>query len=93
MPRDERGYWRPDKDFEPNPVFSWPPRPLAVAQWLKEYMWPYNVLFMTVAVLTWAYLTPEQSRMTEFRADWILEIYARNQVMMIFWASVLHVSM
>ena len=36
MPRDERGYWKPDKEIgAPNPVFSWPPRPRAVAKWVK----------------------------------------------------------
>ena len=33
MPRDERGYWKPDKDFGvPNPVFTWPPNPRADCQ-------------------------------------------------------------
>ena len=55
MPRDERGYWRPDKDIGlPNPWFSWPPKPRAALLWLKEYLWPYNILFMIVAVVTWA---------------------------------------
>ena len=93
MPRDERGYWRPDEDIVPNPWFAWPPKPRAAALWLKEYLWPYNILFMVVAVVTWAYLTPEMLRMTEFRAGWMLEIFLRNQIMLIAFASVLHVSM
>ena len=94
MPRDERGYWRPDGDIgAPNPWLSFPPKPRAMAIWLKEYLWPWNILFMTVAVVTWLYLTPEASRMTEFRAGWMLEIFLRNQIMLIVYASVLHVSM
>ena len=94
MPRDERGYWRPEGDVgAPNPWFSWPPKPRAAALWLKEYLWPYNLLFMIVATVTWLYLTPETSRMSEFRAGWILEIFLRNQIMLIAYASVLHVSM
>ena len=94
MPRDERGYWRPEGEIGvPNPVFSWPPRPVEVARWVKNYLLPFNIPFMIVAMLTWTYLTPETSRMTEFRAGWILEIFARNQLMLIAWASVLHVSM
>ena len=30
--------------------------------------------------------------MTEFRAGWILEIFLRNQIMLIIYASVLHMS-
>ena len=67
MPRDERGYWRPDKDIGlPNPVFSWPPKPVEVAKWLKNYIWPFNLFYFFVVMATWLYLTPELSRMTEF---------------------------
>lgn len=93
MPRDERGYWRPDGVGMPNPWLVWPPKPRAAALWLKEYLWPYNLLFMAVSVLTWLYLTPETARMSELRFDWILEIFLRNQIMLIVFASVLHVSM
>ncbi len=48
---------------------------------------------MIVAVVTWLYLTPEMSRMAEFRAGWILEIFLRNQLMLIAFTSALHVSM
>ena len=90
MPRDERGFWRPDKEIGvPNPVFSWPPKPYEVAIWLKEYLWPLTLIYMVVALLTWRYLTPEMSRMTEFRAGWILEIFVRNQLMLISLATVL----
>ena len=47
MPRDERGYWKPDKDFSlPNPVFTFPPNPKAIAKWLKGYLFPVNFLLM-----------------------------------------------
>ena len=94
MPRDERGYWRPGPDVgAPNPVFVWPPKPAAVAQWLKDYIWPWNVLFVLVTFATWAYLTPEMSRMTELRAGWMLEIFLRNQLMLIALATALHFRM
>ena len=92
MPRDERGYWKPDMEIGvPNPVFSWPPKPYEVVKWLKEYLWPFTIIYLLVAIMTWLYLTPEMSRMTEFRAGWILEIFVRNQLMLITVATVLHV--
>ena len=94
MPRDERGFWRPDKEIGvPNPVFSWPPKPVDAAKWLKEYLWPFTLLYIVVVMITWLYLTPEMARMTEFRAGWILEIFIRNQLMLIALASALHVRM
>ena len=91
MPRDERGYWRPDKDIGlPNPVFSWPPKPLEVAKWLKNYIFPFTIMYFAVALFTWLFLTPEMARMTEFRAGWMLEVFARNQIMLITLAMVLH---
>ena len=92
MPRDERGFWKPDKEFgAPNPVFSWPPNPRAVAIWFKDYLWPVNGSLMIVAILTWVFLTPQMARMSEFSADWILEVFVRNQIMLIGLATVLHV--
>ena len=93
MPRDERGYWRPDKEIAPNPWFSWPPKPRAVARWVKNYLWPYNILIMIVATLTWLYLTPDMETMKDFGIEWILFIFVRNQIMLIAYASVLHISM
>ena len=91
MPRDERGYWRPDKDIGlPNPVFSWPPKPLEVAKWLKNYIFPFTIMYFAVALFTWLFLTPEMARMTEFRGGWMLEVFARNQIMLITLAMVLH---
>ena len=87
----KRGYWKPDKDFgAPNPIFAWPPDPKAVAIWFKDYLWPVNGSLMIVAILTWVFLTPQMSRMSEFRADWIVEVFARNQIMLIGLATVLH---
>ena len=91
MPRDERGYWKPDRDIgAPNPVFAWPPKPKAAAQWVKEYLWPFNVVYIAVALLTWFYFTPEMSRMAQFEAGWMLEVFIRNQVLLITLATVLH---
>ena len=91
MPRDERGYWKPDKDIGvPNPVFSWPPNPRAAAKWLKAYFWPVYFIYIIVATATWVFLTPEMSRMSEFQIGWMLEVFLRNQIMLIVLASVLH---
>ena len=91
MPRDDRGYWRPDGEIGlPNPVFAWPPKPVEALKWLKEYIWPFNIVYMLVAYATWLFLTPEMSRMAELEAGWALEVLARNQIMLICLATALH---
>ena len=91
MPRDERGYWKPDKEIAPNPVFVWPPKPRAIAKWVKDYIWPINLMYMIVATVTWMFLTPEMARMKEFSVGWIAEVFIRNQIMLFALATVLHV--
>ena len=90
MPRDKRGYWQPEGIKLPNPVFDWPPKPMTVAKWAFNYLFPWNFVYMLIAVLTVVYLQPEMSRMTRFSADWILYIFVRNQVMLIVIVSAWH---
>lgn len=94
MPRDERGFWQPARGTaRPNPLFDWPPKPVEVFRWLlgfPGYLFPWNVIYMAIATLTWLYLQPSLSRCVEFRADWILEMYVRNQAMLVIIVSAWH---
>ena len=92
MPRDDRGFWQPERGTAPpNPLFLWPPKPLMFLKWLYNYLFPWNVIYMAIATLTWLYLQPDLSRAVNFRFDWILEIYVRNQVMLILIVSAWHI--
>ena len=90
MPRDARGYWQPEGQKLPNPVFSWPPEPMKVAKWIWNYLFPWHLIYMVLAALTVIYLQPEMSRMTTFKADWIAYIFVRNQIMLIVFVSAWH---
>ena len=92
MPRDKRGNWQPEGGTKPaNPVFAWPPKPVEVAKWLYHYLFPWNLFYMALATLTWLYFQPDLSRTTTFRADWIIEIFIRNQIMLTVFVSVWHI--
>jgi len=92
MPRDERGNWQPEGGTAPpNPVFAFPPKPMAVLTWLYHYLFPWNLIYIALAAFTWIFLTPELSRAVEFRVGWILEVFARNQIMLIVIVSVWHI--
>ncbi len=92
--RDSREEWQPDELPHAVPVWAWPPRPLKALKWFFTYpgfLFPWNAFFFLIALGTWAYLTPELSRMVEFRIDWIAEIYFRNLVLLVVWTGGLHV--
>ena len=90
---DSRGEWQPAERPTPAPLWAWPPRPLATAKWFfgfPGYLWPVNVFFMLVAILTWLYTQPELSRMAEFRLDWIAQNYVRNVALLVLFAGAIH---
>jgi len=92
MPRDKRGNWQPEGGTKPaNPVFAWPPTPVEVAKWLYHYLFPWNLFYIVLATLTWLYFQPDLSRTTTFRVDWIIEIFIRNQIMLIVFVSIWHI--
>ncbi len=94
MPRDNRGFWQPERGTAPpNPLFTWPPKPGAALKWLfgmPGYLFPWHVIYMAIAILTWLYLQPALSRCVEFRADWILEMFVRNIAMLTVITSLWH---
>jgi sterol desaturase/sphingolipid hydroxylase (fatty acid hydroxylase superfamily) len=82
--RDRRGDWRPFKRLKPPPLMVWPPQPVGFLKWLfgyPGYLWPWSVLYLVVAVLTWTYLTPALTTMQGFAFGWVGLILARNLAM------------
>ena len=81
--RSARGEWRPEGPIALAPINAWPPRPAATARWLfgfPGYLWPYNALWLAIALLTWTFLTPELGAMASFEAWWVGLLLARNLV-------------
>ena len=78
---DSRGEWRPAEAPADAPLWAWPPRPLKALHWIfgyPGYLWPWNAIFMALAIVTWLYTQPELTRMAELRVDWIAQIFFRN---------------
>ena len=84
--------WHPPLPLEGVPVFVWPPRPAAALQYLVSLAFLGSVIipFGVIATLSWLYLQPALERCIEFRADWILQMYARNLGLMLLVAGGLH---
>ncbi len=91
--RDSRGEWQPHERPVTAPLWAWPPRPLATLKWFAGYpgyLFPWNAIYFAIALVTWAYLSPELARMVEFRIDWMAEIYLRNLALFVLWVGGLH---
>lgn len=94
MPRDERGFWQPERGTAPPGIlFDWPPKPVKILKWLfgfPGYLFPWTAIYTAIATLTWLYLQPALSRCVEFQADWILEMFVRNQVLLVIVVGAWH---
>eukprot|EP00036_Acanthoecidae_sp_10tr_P022175 CAMPEP_0206325144 /NCGR_PEP_ID=MMETSP0106_2-20121207/20907_1 /ASSEMBLY_ACC=CAM_ASM_000206 /TAXON_ID=81532 /ORGANISM="Acanthoeca-like sp., Strain 10tr" /LENGTH=330 /DNA_ID=CAMNT_0053757573 /DNA_START=43 /DNA_END=1035 /DNA_ORIENTATION=- len=42
------------------------------------FLWPWNVIYLTICYMSHTYTTPEISRCTEYEFGWIAELYLRN---------------
>lgn len=76
-----RGEWRPPYPVHYAPLCDWPPRPLALLKWLlgyPGYLWPWNTLYLLIALATWFWLQPPLSRCSSFEPGWIAQIFLRN---------------
>ncbi len=91
--RDSRGEWQPEALPKPSPIFSRPWKPVGVLKYLfapEGFLWPMNLFFALVAVISWLWFTPSLQTTSQFRVGWIAEIYARNAVLLILIAGGLH---
>jgi len=91
--RDKRGEWQPDSLPEPSPLFVWPFRLKKIARYLfapEGLLWPYNLIYVLIAIGIWYFFTPDYERAATFAPGWIAEIYLRNVVLLILVAGGLH---
>ena len=70
----EHGEWEPETPIILPPLFVWPPRPMVVIKYIfgyPGYLLPWNLSYMTLAIVTWFFLTPDISRMASFEVGCI----------------------
>lgn len=79
--RNKRGEWRPTEPVASVPITAWPPRPIETMKWLfgaPGFIWPENLFWLGVTLLTWTYLTPDLASMQTFEVWWVAVLYGRN---------------
>lgn len=81
--RNKKGDWAPAAHLSGPGLWSWPPRPGAVAGWLMGFFWPWNLFFLLVSWVGWAWILPSVQDMATPAAGWIAQVLAWN------WAGLL----
>ena len=88
--RDSRGEWRPMPPPEPGALFVWPRNPWNALKSLWTTLWPYNLIYIGMAVVSWLYFTPSLETMKHFQPGWIGALYLRNALLLTLVAGGLH---
>ncbi len=92
--RAKRVDYTPDDPIAYAPLFVWPPRLRALARWLfgwPGYLWPYNALYLMVAVGVWYLATPSTATMSTWGIGWVTVILVRNAALLVLWYGIFHV--
>lgn len=92
--RDRRGEWRPGQPVTFEPLFDTPVQPMRILKYIFGFPGLINLrflFFLAVTLIAYGFFTPEMTRMETFAPGWMLEILARNIVMMVLFAGSLHV--
>ena len=81
--KSEATEWRPDYPVTYAPLFALPPQAWALCKWLfgwPGYLWPWNVVYLTVCWVTFRYTNPECLGYDPRRIElgWVAMLYARN---------------
>jgi len=73
--------WRPPDPVRYAPLCAWPPRLGALLKWLWGYpgfLWPWNAVYLLIALATWFWLQPPLERCATFAPGWIAQVFLRN---------------
>ena len=90
--KDRFWAWQPPLPLTGVPVFVWPPRILEGLKFLVSWAFLGSIIipFGALAIGTWTFLQPALERCAEFEAGWILQLFARNLVIIFVVAGGLH---
>ena len=81
--RNKRGDWNPKEPIGLAPYLTWPRDPRKYVDWLIGYLFPWNLLFIVVALVQWFYLTPSIETMKTLQPGWIVYLFARNSALVL----------
>ena len=91
MAKSEWNY-RPDVPIATNPLFAWPPRPIAALKWYADaWFWvTLNGVMVAIAAVCYVLFSPRLADTGTLSLDWIALIWVRNFVLLCAVATPLH---
>lgn len=91
IPTASRGGYQPPDPIEVPPLYSWPPRPVAILRWITTgLLFPWGLVFIALALASWHFLTPSLDRMASLEIWWVALIWLRNAALLTLVAGGLH---
>ena len=84
--------YHPDVPIQMNPLFSWPPKPVASWRWLKS-IWltlSSTLIILLMAILCTRLFLPATAEMASLEPGWVAGIWARNIITLFMVAGGLH---
>lgn len=85
--------WRPEAPVKYAPVFRLPPQLGACATWLlgwPGYLWPWNAVYLAVAVCSHTWTTPTLADTATFQLKWLAHLFLRNLALIWLFAGGWH---
>lgn len=93
-PRRERVVeYHPPEPVQTAPIWRWPPAPARLFKWIfgfPGFLWPWNALYLAIAVVTWQFLTPSLATMCTLEPGWIALVLLRNAGLIVLVAGAWH---
>lgn len=83
---------QPDTPLQVSPLFSWPPRPLAILSWFWNgwFLISEKLILVAVAFVAFTWFQPPLEQTQSLAFGWIAGLYLRNLVLMFAVAGALH---
>ena len=78
--RNSKGEWQP-RPVEVAPIYKWPPNLVEIIKYffgIPGFLFPWNILFISISIFTWFFLTPNFDNLKNFETGWIMQVFFRN---------------
>jgi sterol desaturase/sphingolipid hydroxylase (fatty acid hydroxylase superfamily) len=85
--------YKPAEPTRIPPLFAWPWSLTAFVKWafgFPGYLWPFNAIYLAIALATWTWLTPSLEMMKSLAPGWIGLILIRNAALITLVVGVWH---
>jgi sterol desaturase/sphingolipid hydroxylase (fatty acid hydroxylase superfamily) len=79
--KNKRGDFAPKDPLQIAPYFEFPPNPTKLLKFLRSYFFPWNVMYMALALVFWLYLTPSAETTKTLAPGWIIFLLVRNSIL------------